>query len=63
MRWLVRQSIKGSRVRAFNHYFLSNITKKVFELISEELIKVGNFCEIIEAQTKCIQDIRKQKEK
>ena len=37
MRHFVRQSIKGGKVGAFNQYFESNISDKIFKTISEEL--------------------------
>ena len=37
MRHFVRQSIKGGKVGAFNQYFESTISDKIFKTIMEEL--------------------------
>ena len=37
MRWFIRQSIKGGRCCAFNQYYKSEISDKIFKIISEEL--------------------------
>ena len=48
MRWLIRQSIKGGRVCAFNQYYKSKICNEVLEILSEELYVKGNVYDIIE---------------
>ena len=48
MRHFVRQSIKGGKVGAFNQYFESTISDKIFKTISEELNVHGTKYEIIE---------------
>ena len=50
MRHFVRKSIKGGRCSALNQYYKSNISDKVFKIISKELnVNVnGNVCEIID---------------
>ena len=49
MRHFVKQSIKGGRCSALNQYYKSNISQKVFSIISKELNVNGNddVCEII----------------
>ena len=42
MRHFVRQSIKGGRCSALNQYYKSNISQKVFNIISKELNVIGN---------------------
>ena len=49
MRWFVRQSIKGGRVCAFNHYFNSKTCDEVLKIISEELHVEGTVYDKIEA--------------
>ena len=49
MRWFARQSIKGGRVCAFNHYYRSKICHDVLKILSEELKVKGNVYESIEA--------------
>ena len=49
MRWFVRQSIKGSRVCAFNQYYKSKICDGILKIISKELNVKGNIYDIIEA--------------
>ena len=50
MRHFVRKSIKGGRCSALNQYYKSNISKEVFNIISEELgvNNNDNVCEIID---------------
>ena len=45
MRHFVRQSIKEGRCSALNQYYKSNISDKVFNIISNELDNNGNVCE------------------
>ena len=52
MRWFVRQSIKGGRVCAFNHYYRSKICDEVLKILSEELNVKGNVYDNIEAYMK-----------
>ena len=49
MRWFVRQTKKGGRVCAFNHYYRSKICDDVLKILSEELIVERNVYDIIEA--------------
>ena len=63
MRHFVRQSIKGGKVGAFNQYYQSNISDKIFKTISEELNIQGTKYEIIEKYVKYIKDIKSQYEK
>ena len=37
MRWFIRQSIKGDRVRGFNQYYESKICDSVLKMLSEEI--------------------------
>ena len=48
MRHFVRQSIKGGRCSASNQYCKSNISDKVFNIISKKSDNSGNVCEILE---------------
>ena len=63
MRHFVRQSIKGGKVCAFNQYFESNISDKIFKTISEELNIQGTKYEIIEKYSEYIKNIKLQYEK
>ena len=63
MRHFVRQSIKGGKVGAFNQYFESTISDKIFKTISEELNVNGTKYEIIEKYVKYIKDIKSEYEK
>ena len=47
MRWFIRQSIKGGRCCAFNQYYKSKISDKIFKTISEELNINGNISDNI----------------
>ena len=42
MRYFVRQSFKGGRVCAFNHYYKSKICYDMLKIISEESDLKGN---------------------
>ena len=57
------KSIKGGKVGAFNQYYESNISDKIFKTISEELNVEGTKYEIIEKYAKYIKDIKSQYEK
>ena len=46
---IVRQSIKGGRVCAFNQYYKSKISDDILKIISKELNFEGNVYDIIEA--------------
>ena len=48
MRSFDRQSTKGGRFAALNHYFKPTISDKVFNSVAEELNVNGNVCEISE---------------
>ena len=48
MRHFVRQSINGDHCSALKQYYKSNISDKVFNIISKELDIKGNVCEILE---------------
>ena len=63
MRHFVRQSIKGGKVGAFNQYFESKISDKIFKTISEKLDIQGTKYEIIEKYAEYIKDIKLQYEK
>ena len=52
MRWFDRQSIKGGRVCAFNHYYKSKVCDDVFKILSEELNVKENVYDVIEAYMK-----------
>ena len=58
MRHFVRISIKGGKVGAFNQYYESNISDKIFKTISEELNVKGTKYEIIEKYVKYIKNIK-----
>ena len=49
MRWFVRQSIKGGRVRAFNQYYKSRHCDDILKIINKELAVKGNVYDTIEA--------------
>ena len=57
------KAIKGGKVGAFNQYYESNISDKIFKTISEELNVNGTKYEIIEKYAKYIKDIKLQYEK
>ena len=63
MRHFVRQSIKGGKVGAFNQYFESTISDKIFKTIMEELNVQETKYEIIEKYAEYIKDIKLQYEK
>ena len=64
MRHFVRQSIKRRyEYGAFNQYYESNISDKIFKTISEDLNVDGTKYEIIEKYVKYIKDIKSQYEK
>ena len=63
MRWFIRQSIKGGRCCAFNQYYKSEISDKIFKIISEELNINGNVCDIINVYIKYVNKIKKDIEK
>ena len=48
MRWFVRQSIKGGRVRAFSQYYKSDHFSDIKRILSKELGVKGNIYDIIE---------------
>ena len=52
MRWLVRQSIKGGRVCAFNQYYKSKHCDDILNFINKELAVKGTVCDTIEAYMK-----------
>ena len=52
MRWFIRNSIKGGRCCAFNQYYKSEISNKIFKTISEEFNVNGNICDIINVYIK-----------
>ena len=48
MRNFVRKAIKGGRCNAFNQHYNSEISDKVFNIISKELNVNGNICYLLE---------------
>ena len=52
VRWFVRQSTKGGRVCAFNHYYNSKHFDDIKNIISKELCVKGNTYEIFEEDLK-----------
>ena len=54
----VRQSIKGVKIGAFNQYYESKISDKLFKTISEELNVKGTKYEMIEKYASYIKDIK-----
>ena len=60
MRIFVRQSIKGGRCKAFNQHYKSEISDKVFNIISKEINVNGNACEILEKYFKFQNKFEKQ---
>ena len=59
MRWFIRNSIKGGRCCAFNQYYKSEISNKIFKTISEEFNVNGNICDIINVYIKYVNKIKK----
>ena len=48
MRNFVRNSIKGSRCKAFNQRYISEISDNVSNIFSKQLDVNGNICEILD---------------
>ena len=60
MRNFVRKAIKGGRCNAFNQRYKSEISDKVFDIISKELNVNGNICDLLEKYFKFLNKYEKQ---
>ena len=60
MRNFVRKAIKGGRCNAFNQHYKSEISDKVFKIISKELNVNGNICDLLEKYFKFLNKYEKQ---
>ena len=60
MRNFLRKAIKSSRCNAFNQHYISEISDKVFNIISKELNVNDNECEILEKYFEFLNEHEKQ---
>ena len=60
MRNFVRKAVKGRRFNAFNKYYKSEISDKVFNIISKELNVNGNICDLLEKYFEFLNKYEKQ---
>ena len=60
MRNFVRKAIKGGRCNAFNQHYKSEISDKVFNIISKELNVNGNICDLLEKYFEFLNENEKQ---
>ena len=63
MRNFVRKAIKGGRCNAFNQHYKSEISDKVFIIISKELNVNGNICDILKKYSEFLNEFEKQNAK
>ena len=60
MRNFVRKAIKGGRCNAFNKYYKSENSDKVFNIISKKLNVNGNICDLLEKYFEFLNKYEKQ---
>ena len=60
MRNFVHKAIKGGRCNAFNQYYISEISRRVFNIISKKINVNGNVCDILEKYFEFLNKYEKQ---
>ena len=60
MRNFLRKAIKGGRCNAFNQHYESEISDKVFNILSEKLNVNGNICDLLEKYFEFLNRYQKQ---